>query len=586
MMFMRSKIVKLVISFAIVFGLIGQVSAQENEALVAERDSLHLEQLVKAGIQKAYAASVRIWGYDTVKNIQNSSQFSGVVVSKEGHILTVAHAIQPGRSYKVRFPDGREVIALSLGRVGFANEDNRPDLAMIKIKEEGSWPVAEMGWSYSLKENEPCIGISYPATLNRMLPSVRFGRIVRLQNRWGFVHSTCKMEPGDSGGPLFDYMGRVIAMHSRCGRDENENYEVPIDLYRKYWRALNISEDYKALPQQTDEIGEDPHSGSKISLMSLEKPAFSLPELEERLSASTVSVTSTINGLQIKSLGTLVKVKSNHLIISKSSIVGTDVQIVTGGKNIPAKAIGRDTESDLVILQAEGRIRGGLTKDDFANSPDSLNLQNLGTLLISPLPAGSLPSSGSLSSSGTLSPSGRKVGIISSSYMDLPKVFSAGYFGASAQFREGKIILNRIAPKSPVDSVRLKIGDQVTGINGIPISRPEEYGGELRKYDPGDSITVECIRADSVFTKKLLLTKRPRGAHAAEQFDGGKSIRCDGFNRVFAHDANIKAEECGGPVFDTKGNFLGINIARFSRTTTLVIPAASLAKILEGIVKY
>jgi serine protease Do len=55
----------------------------------------------------------------------------------------------------------------------------------------------------------------------------------------------------------------------------------------------------------------------------------------------------------------------------------------------------------------------------------------------------------------------------------------------------------------------------------------------------------------------------------------------DGFKKLFAHDANIKSDECGGPVFDAEGNFYGINIARFSRTTTLAIPADVIRRILS-----
>ncbi|MDD2426015.1 MAG: trypsin-like peptidase domain-containing protein [Bacteroidales bacterium] len=525
-----------------------------NRAYSHPSDFTGLEKVVKKAIQKAYPSSVRIWGYDTVKNIQNSSQFSGVVVTKEGHILTVAHAILPGKTYKVRFPDGREAIALSLGRIGTINRTNY-DLGMMKISDEGPWPFTEMGWSNSLKINQPCISISYPAMLNRLFPSVRFGRISNVLNQWGFVQSTCKMEPGDSGGPLLDHMGRVIALHSRCDQKEDYNYEVPVDLYRKYWNALNVPEDYKVLPETMDEIGTDSLSSRIVTYSSLEKADFDLPELPKRESSSVVSLTSTINGKQVKSLGTVVILDSKSYIIGKSSVVGSDVQITAEDKSYKASIAKRNIDNDLVVLIQEKHLKGGLTIEDFGNAPDSLSLQNAGTFLISPLP------------------DGRKTSVISSNYFNLPKRISAGFFGASAHFVDKKIIINRIYPKSPADSAKLMIGDQVTGINGIPISLPPEYGNELRKYDPGDSISVECIRADSLFSTKLLLTVMPAGTHIAEHFDGGRTVRCDGFEKVFSHDAAIRADECGGPVFDTRGRFLGINIARFSRTTTLVLPA-------------
>ena len=72
-------------------------------------DRKEIEGIISKGINKAYPACVRILGFDTVKNVQNSSQFSGVVVTPEGHILTVAHTVIPKRMYKVTFPDAGSV---------------------------------------------------------------------------------------------------------------------------------------------------------------------------------------------------------------------------------------------------------------------------------------------------------------------------------------------------------------------------------------------------------------------------------------------------------------------------------------------
>jgi len=516
---MRNKIFFVITLITLTFGTSSVIGQQLNQ--------LTLESIVNKAIQKAYTASVRIWGYDTVRHVQNSSQFSGVVVSEVGHILSVAHAVQPGKRYVVRFPDGKEAMATALGRMGFTENEIKYDLAMLKIKEQGRWLYAEMGWSSTLKVNEPCISISYPTQLNQVLPSGRFGRIARLSNRNGFVHSTCKMEPGDSGGPLFDYMGRVVALHSNCGRNEDENYEVPVDLYRKYWTALNQPENYKSLPSQTDDVGTDPQSDSINSLSFLEKSDFSLPELPEDLSRSCVTVTSQVKGKQAQILGTLFHIKSKYYVISKNSVVGTDPQIVAGGKTLSVNLIQRNTANDLVVMRLEGRLKGGLTLDNQTFKSVNPDMHSLGKFIVSPLP------------------SGRKVSIISSNYINLPRKFSAGYFGANALFKDGKIVLSRITPQSPAATVKLSLGDQITGINGKPISRPEEYGGELRTYDPGDSISIECVRSDSVFSKKVLLTRFPVGSHSAEQFEGGKSVRRDGFKRVLAHDANIKSDEWG-----------------------------------------
>src|SRR5687768_17260995 len=95
-------------------------------------DHQKLEKSINDAIQKVYPACVRMYGYDTVRRVQNSAQFSGVVVSAEGHILTVAHAVSPKRIYKITFPNEKECLAMALGRIGIG-ANQLPDVAMMKI---------------------------------------------------------------------------------------------------------------------------------------------------------------------------------------------------------------------------------------------------------------------------------------------------------------------------------------------------------------------------------------------------------------------------------------------------------------------
>lgn len=559
---MYFRFLKIISLFVLTLISVKEVKAQGDVAL-------ELERTVKKVVDEGYWASVRIWGYDTVKRVQNSAQFSGVVVTREGHILTVAHAIQPGNSYKVRFPDGREVIGKSLGKMDFNDNGIIYDLGMIKISGNGNWPVAQLGWSHSLKRNMPGVGISYQTYLNRLYPSVRFGRVVDELDKNGFIHTTCIMEPGDSGGPMFDNLGRVAGIHSQCGVYVDENFEVPVDVYRKYWTALNIPRLYKTFPEITDEIGRDTLAASLVLIDALEKPGYSLNMLDNRLSSSAIALITNKNGKQVRSTGTLVSMDSKMYVIGKSSELGDQVQVLSKGKSYPATSVGRDNDLDLVYLEIKKKVGEGLTKEDFFNSSDTFKLKDMGTFLISPLPGG------------------RKVSVLSSTKFALPKFFSAGYFGASAQMSGGKVVINMVYPKSPADSVKIKAGDLIVGVNGLPVRQLQDFGRELFKYDPGDSINVECVRADSSFVSRIKLTRIPDARHTSELFPGGKSDRRDGFSRIFTHDADIRPDECGGPVFDSAGKFQGINISRFSRTTTVVVsPSAvwrSLQKHINGL---
>ncbi|MCD0490413.1 trypsin-like peptidase domain-containing protein [Pedobacter sp. MC2016-14] len=537
----------------------------------------NLEQTIQNGIKKAYAASVRIWGIDTLTGKQNSAQFSGVIIDAAGHILTAAHAIVPGKKYKVIFTDGKEYTAEGLGRMGFEPKTGRPDAAVIRIIEKGIWAFAEMGWSYSLKVNEPCISIAYPTTLNQSLPTVRVGQISNPLTVWGFVESTRKMEPGDSGGPLFDYMGRVVALHSRIERAEDVNFEIPVDTYRKYWSSLTIAEDYKAYPTQEDAVKTDPKEAGIIAVKELENLTATQLGVQGKFEASTVLIKSKIKGQDQQINGTVLlpdgkvfkpSVKDGTLILSKSSMVGSEVKIILPGSEVAeATVVARDKENDLVLLKIAIKLKKGVK----LNPSDTVSLafRDIGRFLISPMTAAS----------------DNRLSVLSSGYINQPIKFSSGYFGASANFINQQIILTRINPGSPAELATLELKDQITGINGVPISKPEHYGAELMKYAPGDTITIQGVRAGNNYNLKVGLTKMPARpvVHPADLFDGGKSFRLDGFERVFAHDAIIKPNECGSPVFDADGKFYGINIARFSRTSTLVVPVIMIQKFLNNL---
>jgi len=523
-----------------------------------------LEKSAKAAISKCYPASVRIWGFDTVKKIQTSSQFSGVVVTAEGHILTVSHAIIPKQSYKVLFPDGREVMAKALGRVGFSDMQNRPDIGMMKITTNGNWPVAEMGYSNSLKENEPCLSISYPETLNQRLPSVRFGYITHVQNQFGFVQSTAKMEPGDSGGPLYDFLGRVIAMHSRCGESENENYEVPVDLYRKYWKALQQPIDYKVLPTDTQTINVD-LLRNEISA-SLEMPKLNSVSTPAKAMGTSLQLNSNRGDFKSLVLATIILSKGRYHVISKSSMVFNNPKVCYEGQYLDATILKRDMDNDLVLLRLNDKLKNAILIAAIG-SKEVFRTENIGNFLVSILPLEN------------------RVSILGSIPFEQPRKFSAGYLGAPARFTNEIIELRNPIAGSPAQVAGLRAGDRVTQINDVLIAKAADYGIELVKYNPGDTVTVQGKRTGSAFSYKIVLGRRPVGTHLADQFRGGKSIRLDGFKKVFSHDTILKPDECGSPVFDIQGNFYGINIARFSRTTTLVLPANVVRRFIDPVIR-
>ena len=171
-----------------------------------ELDVPALQKKIYSTIESVTPAIVSI----SIPGLGPETSFSGVIVSKEGHILSAAHAVESGKEYKILLPDGRKFSAQGKGANLIA------DCAMMRITDEFvELPYVQMGESKSLVKNQPCLSISYPVGQRADLsPVVRFGRLVRGGGGKGWLQSTALMEPGDSGGPLFDLDGRVIGILS------------------------------------------------------------------------------------------------------------------------------------------------------------------------------------------------------------------------------------------------------------------------------------------------------------------------------------------------------------------------------------
>lgn len=530
-----------------------------------KKQAKQFEDIIAQAIKKSYPASVRMWSFDVKQNQRTGNQFSGVVVSADGYILTAAHTITPGLNYKVFFPNGKECIAVALGRIDVTKTPGMPDVGMMKITDRGTWPFAEMGYSNSLIAGEPCLSISYPESLNQQLPTLRVGQVAEVKNEYGFIRSTCKMEPGDSGGPLFDYHGRVIGLHSAIDVAEDQNFEIPVDLYRKYWTALKKEMTYTSFPVLQDSISQDPLA---LKLITESKQKNLHPKVEDKAkNLSCVMIESSINAEQSQILATLFNYvdeqgNKRQFLITKQSMLGQNPSLALF-KNIPLVILARDKENDLALLEVKQRIKGGINLDKISSDTTSVSIGKL----ISTAKA-----------DGTLTNS-----VLGSDIFMLPKISSRPYLGAMVMYNSKPAQFSLINPDSPAGKAGIVVGDELISINEKTIEKASGFAPAIMKFWPGDEITLSYKNANGTTTKNLILdgVKPAKSNHPVERFEGGKSIRRDGFEKVFSHDAAVKPNECGSPIFDIDGNFLGINIARFSRASTLAVPSAIVLKFIN-----
>ena len=160
---------------------------------------------------------------------------SGVIVSPDGLILTAAHVTAAvGKDLTVILNDGTKLKALSMGLMADT------DAAMMRIVEEGSYPHVSINRKddYELGDWVFCLGHSGGFDQVRG-PVLRLGRI--LKDTDTTLYTDCKVIGGDSGGPLFDMNGHLIAIHSRVNQGVVSNLHVPMREYIANWEALEDS---------------------------------------------------------------------------------------------------------------------------------------------------------------------------------------------------------------------------------------------------------------------------------------------------------------------------------------------------------
>jgi len=161
---------------------------------------------------------------------------SGVIVDKEGYILTNNHVVEGADKVKVRLNDGREFIATIKG------QDPRTDLAVLHIKAK-DLPVARLGDSDKLEVGEWAIAIGSPFGLEH---TVTVG-VISAKGRSGlgtgtyedFIQTDASINPGNSGGPLINIDGEVIGINAMIIQPGTGiGFAIPINMAKQILNDL------------------------------------------------------------------------------------------------------------------------------------------------------------------------------------------------------------------------------------------------------------------------------------------------------------------------------------------------------------
>jgi serine protease Do len=163
---------------------------------------------------------------------------SGFIVGADGYILTNTHVVANADEVTVRLTDRREFPAKVIGA------DERTDVAVIKIS-AANLPTVKLGDPARLKAGQWVLAIGSPFGFENTATAgiiSATSRAVPGENYVPFIQTDVPVNPGNSGGPLFNMAGEVVGINSqifsRTGGFMGVSFAIPIDVARNVEEQL------------------------------------------------------------------------------------------------------------------------------------------------------------------------------------------------------------------------------------------------------------------------------------------------------------------------------------------------------------
>jgi serine protease Do len=179
------------------------------------------------------------FGQNRSGKFRRSGQGSGVIVDKNGYILTNSHVVKGADEIKVKLADKREFKGKVIGM------DTRSDIAIIKIDAD-NLPVLKLGDSSQMKVGETVLAIGNPFGLNQTVTSGIVSAVGRadvgIADYEDFIQTDAAINPGNSGGALVNIRGELIgintAIFSTSGGYQGVGFAVPTNMAKVVMDSL------------------------------------------------------------------------------------------------------------------------------------------------------------------------------------------------------------------------------------------------------------------------------------------------------------------------------------------------------------
>ena len=522
----------------------------------------------------------------TVVNLRSlgsrgGSTGSGVVITPDGLVATCGHfGRAAGRRVMATLADGTEIRGTTLGQANVG----KLDCGLVRLDVgDRRLACASLGRSATLEPGDWVVTVGYtqgPPESGSRPGLVRAGRVVL--NAPDEVLLDAPIDAGDSGGPAFDLRGDVVAINTRCGWQPWQNAATPVDALRdrmtEFCAGLNERD---MRPDGADDGDED--VGADFGRVRRGNGRMAVQRglpLEEVAASAQASMVDVLDSGRHAAYGTVIDDRG-HVVTKRSELPdaapGAEVLLrLPGSRTAMAEVVGSDPALDLAVLHA-----------------DDLGAPALAWRRTRPLAPGQ----------AVLVPrfdeSGPALGFVSIDRRESERDWqSVPYLGVQTEFVElgvsappdlaGGAKVVEVMPGTAAATAGLRDGDVVASVDGAVIDGARSLRTLLAKRNVGDRVVLRVLRGGEDLSLPARLGQRPAR-------DGGEPGRGNtvtpisrvstGFGTVFAHDAVVQPNQCGGPVVDLDGNAIGLNIARYDRTATHALDPKTVMKAVDRIIR-
>jgi serine protease Do len=288
---------------------------------------------------------------------------SGVIVTKDGYLLTNNHVVDNADEVKVALGDGREFSAKVIGK------DPKSDIAVLKIDAK-DLPAVELADSDKIEVGDVVLAIGNPFGVGQTVTS----GIISATSRGSLgldyedmIQTDAAINPGNSGGALIDAEGRLIGINtailSRSGGNQGIGFAVPVNLARSVMEGLvkdgrvvrgfmgvNIQD---LTPTLAKEFGVKESGGALVAAVTPKSPA-------EKAGLRDGDIITEFNGKAVKD--------SRHLKLQ--------VAQTSPGTSIPVKVLrdGKTKSFDVTVKELPGNeLASRKDFDATDNATDALH---------------------------------------------------------------------------------------------------------------------------------------------------------------------------------------------------------------------